>query len=199
VSLVALALAAMLATGERPHATPCETLRAAEARWVGIARAYARIAEAPPAEWRWRGAASKLQIIRAGVTIARHESHFTRDVQVGEKRGGGAVCLMQVDPDEARKLGEDPEAMVGASDEALDRCLRVGVIILARMRGQAEAKCWNAPHWFGPTVAGYGSGAGCVPLTTEWAEGVAARVRTYERTGVRRPLPKRMNELLEEL
>jgi hypothetical protein len=197
MSLAAIALGAMLATGEKPHATPCETLQAAETRWVGIARGYGRAAEAPPPEWRWRSELGKLQLVRALVAIGRHESRFRRDVQVGEKRGGGAVCLQQLEPVEVRKLGEDPEQLVGVSDEAIDRCLRVGTIMLARMRAQAEARCYGAPHWFGPTVAGYGSGKGCVPAG-DWIEGVAARVRTYERTGVRRSLPARMRELLED-
>jgi hypothetical protein len=195
VSLAALALSAMLAI-ESPAAVPGETRDEATVRWAKIAHAVALVAEDPPTSWRWRGRLGELQLVRAVVTIAKHESHFALRVHDGRKRGGGAVCLMQLDPPTARKFGFEPEALVGLDDDSTFRCFYAGATILAKSRGLAEARCWGAAHWFAPTVAAYGSGAGCVPRG-EWANGVAKRAATYDRTGRRKPLSTTALEILE--
>jgi hypothetical protein len=194
-SLAAIALASMLAV-DRPIASTYESKPQAEQRWARIAVSMAHIAAHPPAEWHWRGEVGALQLVRGEVTIADHESHFGWFVHGGFKRGGGAVCLAQLDPGEVRKLHFDPESLVGFDDASTERCFYASAIVLGRMRDLAERRCSDAGHWFAPTVAAYGSGRGCVP-TGAWVNGVRARAATYERTGDRRPLPARVLALLE--
>jgi hypothetical protein len=196
MSLAAVALSAMLAV-DHPVASAHETADEAMFRWSRIASALARVANDPPREWRWLDAMGRLQLVRAEVTIGKHESNFTWAVHAGVKRGGHSVCLTQVEPREARKLGYDPESLVGTDDEATERCFRASVTILANMRELAEHRCSSARHWFAPAVAAYGSGRGCVP-EGEWAKGVAARERTYERTGMRKALPASVAAMLED-
>jgi anaerobic selenocysteine-containing dehydrogenase len=157
-------------------------------RWATIALADAAVAANPPAEWHWRGADGRLQLVRALVTIARHESAFWRSVHEGRLRGAaGEACLVQIHPDTARRLGIDLDSLVGIDQAATERCLRAGAIVLAMARELAECRCQAAPHWFAPSIAAYGSGAGCVPEGS-WVKGVEERVVTYARTGFRRPL-----------
>lgn len=170
-------------------------------RWATIAVSVERVAVTPPPEWVWRGAAGELQLTRALVTIARHESAFWRSVQEGRLRGTrGEVCLIQAMPATARAFGYDPESLVGIDAEATERCFRVGAAILGNMRRKAErtAHCRDAlwRHWFEPTIALYGSGADCIP-TGDWVKGVADRVHSYELTAQRAPLPQFAIELIE--
>lgn len=190
-SLAAIALSAMLAI-DHPVETRDECIDEATARWAMIARVIGRIAEHPPEEWRW----APIQLIRSSVTIAEHESRFRRDVHIGKKRGGGAVCLTQIDPAVAAMFDWQPESLVGVNEEATERCFRAEVVILAKARSMAEHRC-SGGHWFAPSVALYGSGKGCVP-TGKWAAGVEARERTYIRTGARKQLPAFMLEMVEE-
>lgn len=185
-SLAAIAMSAMLAI-DKPIATHDERLSDAVERWAMIARVIGKVGNDPPTEWRWNDEAGKLQLVRSSVTIARHESDFAYSVHVGRKRGGGAVCLNQIDPSTAARFDIEPEALVGVNEEATERCFRAEVMLLARSRSLAEHQCSTAAHWFGPSVAAYGSGSGCVP-TGKWAAGVKARERTYALTGYRRPL-----------
>lgn len=191
-SLATIALAAMLAV-DHPVETRDECIDEAVARWAMIARVIGRIAEHPPQEWRW----APIQLIRSSVTIAEHESRFRRDVHAGKKRGGGAVCLTQIDPAVAAMFDWQPESLVGVNEEATERCFRAEVVILAKARLLAERECSTAKHWFAPSVAVYGSGKGCVPHG-RWATGVEARERTYVRTGYRKQLPAFMVAMVEE-
>jgi hypothetical protein len=194
-SLAAIALASMLAIS-RPIETPDECIEDAVARWGLIARVIGHVAEEPPSEWRWGGPVGQLQLVRGVVTIMKHESTFSYRVHAGLKRGGHAVCLLQIEPSEAARVDVEPEALVGVNEAATELCVRTGVRMLGRMRSLAEHRC-SGSHWFGASVAAYGSGAGCVP-TGKWAEGVAARVVTYGKTAFRKPLPPFMAELVRE-
>ena len=175
-----------------------ETEAEALARWATIAVVVARVAKDPPSEWRWTSNAGRLQLVRAVVTIMRHESAFWRSVHEGRLRGGlGEVCLAQIRPVVARQFGIDPESLVGLDAAATERCVRASVLILAKSRNLAERRCSRAPHWFAPTVAAYGSGSGCTPCPgSEWAEGVTAREATYWKTGARKPLSTTALEIL---
>lgn len=179
-----------------------ETEPEALERWATIAVAVEAVAKRPPVEWRWGGAVGELQLTRALVTIARHESAFWRSVHEGRLRGAqGEVCLEQIQTKTAWAFGYDPETLVGVDRESTERCLRVGAIVLAKARDAAERKAGCADvmrySWFQGAIAIYGSGAGCVP-EGDWTQGVSARMRTYDRTGVRKRLPELAVQLLGE-
>lgn len=193
--LATLALAAMLRI-DRPIETEHELYEDAVVRWGKIAESIAYVAENPPPAWRWRGELGRLQLVRAEVTIMHHESHFSERVHSGVKRGGGAVCLTQIDPMTAKRFGFEPESLLGLDDASTRRCVYASVTILAKSRELAEARCSDAKHWFAPSVAAYGSGSGCVPAG-KWAKGVAARMTTYNRTGDRRAIPWNIALLME--
>jgi hypothetical protein len=157
-------------------------------RYATIALAEANVAKAPPVEWHWCNAAGDLQAVRAEVTIARHESGFWRSVHEGKLRGpAGEVCLVQIHPVLARLLGIDLESLVGVDLAATERCFRAGLTVLAKSRDRAErdAHCADSLryHWFQPSIALYGSGRDCI--AGDW---VQRRMRTYARTGERKPL-----------
>ena len=154
------------------------------ARYALIARAIANVVAAPPAPWKhsW----SRVELGRALVTIARHESAFWRPVHAGALRGpAGEVCLVQVHPITAAKLGIDLESLVGVDLAATERCLRVGAELLARARLMCGA---GERGWFPRAIAAYGSGEGCTAAGS-WRDGVDERLATFDRTDRRDPLP----------
>lgn len=162
-------------------------------RYATIARANAKVCSNPPPAWKPRW--GSLACSRGETTIARHESAFWRSVHEGRLRGpAGEVCLVQLHPAVLRSLGIDPESLVGIDDAATERCLRVGVELLGLARGLVEQQESVPEHWFGPSVATYGSGALGVSLDSAW---VAARVATFEKTARRKPLPFRALVALE--
>lgn len=173
-----------------------ETYDEGMARYAIIARAVTRVANNPPAEWVWLGRLGALQIVRAEVTIARHESGFWRSVHEGKLRGpAGEACLVQIHPATARHFGIDLESLVGLDEDSTYRCIYAGVFVLAKARVLAERRCHDGKHWFEPTIAAYGSGKGCVP-TGDWVNGVQARVNTYAKTGMKNTLPSDVLALL---
>lgn len=165
--------------------TPGEAL----GRWGTIAIAMDRVAKRPPPSWRpsW----ATIGLVRGMVTIARAESAFWRSVHEGRLRGpSGEVCLVQVMPSTATRLGVDPESLVGIDVEATERCLRVG----AELLGLAVERCIGAeelkPGWFETAVVSYWTPDRCVPAP-EQQKGIETRRKLYERTGKRKPLPFR--------
>ena len=162
-------------------------------RWATIAHAVDRVCSSPPPAWKPRYGA--LACARGLVTIAHHESFFWLSTHEGRLRGAlGEVCLVQIHPKVARDMGIDPESLVGTDAASTERCLRVGVEILGLMRGLVEQREPIPSHWFGPSVAAYGSGSLDVSQSAGW---VVDRVATYAKTARRKALPFRALIALE--
>jgi hypothetical protein len=166
--------------------TRLETPGEATERWGVVARAFEAVATDPPPAWcpEW----ATIGMIRGGVTIARAESAFWRSVHEGKLRGpSGEVCLMQIHPRTAARLGVDLESLVGLDPASTERCIRVGVELLA----VGIERCWGpgklGRDWFQRAVVGYWTPATCTP-SGEQVKGVELRGRLYARTGQRRPL-----------
>lgn len=163
-----------------------ETAAEGTDRWATIARASARVCSSPPPAWKAKWGA--LACTRGLTTIMRHESAFWRSVHEGRLRGpAGEVCLVQIHPAVTKALGIDPETLVGIDDASTERCLRVGAELLGLSRGLVEQHEPVPEHWFGPSVAAYGSGS----LGGHESKWVTDRVATYEKTGRRKALPFR--------
>jgi hypothetical protein len=166
-----------------------ESRMEALARWATIARAIELVALQPPAAWR----GSPLQLTRALVTIARHESAYWRSVHDGSLRGeAGEACLVQVHPEAARALDVELEELVGLSKDATTRCLRAGAALLGRARNQCPSE---GGHWFSTTIVGYWQST--CRVEPGHVEGVEARERTYVRTGARSALPDDARAVLQ--
>ncbi len=162
-------------------------------RWATIAHAVARVCSSPPPAWKPRW--GSLACARGLVTIARHESAYWRSVHEGRLRGpAGEVCLVQLHPAVLRSFGLDPEKMVGLDEASTERCLRVGVELLGLARGLVEQHETVPSHWFGPSVATYGSGVLGGSLEAKW---VTDRIATFAKTARRKPLTFRAMLALE--
>lgn len=107
-------------------------------RYASIARSIGRVASAPPPGWPGTPA----ELARALVVVARHESAFWRDVQVGTMRGpAGEVCLVQLHS--AAGIPEaERQATVGLGDDALDRCFSWGARLFSRARAHCKGRRW---------------------------------------------------------
>lgn len=159
-------------------------------RWGTIAIAIERVANDPPPAWRRSWAT--VGLVRGLVTIARAESAFWRSVHEGRLRGpSGEVCLVQVMPSTAHRLGVDPESLVGLDVDATERCFRAG----AELLGLAVERCVGTerlgPGWFETAVVSYWTPDRCEPLGEIQLEGIALRSRLYARTGKPKKLPFR--------
>ncbi len=162
-----------------------ESRKAAVARYAGIAESIARTAkrlkscEAPCRPIYWPGDTRSLAI--ATLTVVKHESGFREDIQGGYGplgRGSrGESCLMQVMPDQAVRqavwLSEDARAkiaksrvareafaksLLGTKPAALDRCIEVGVRMLAESRKSCSK---SSANWAYGMYSMYGTGTTC--------------------------------------
>lgn len=158
-----------------------ETPAEGRARFATIAVATDYVERNPPESWRsGRGAAYPFGDLSDGlVTIMRHESAYWRSVHEGRIRGAaGEWCLVQIHPSVLDSLGVTGEELVGIDLDSTIRCLMAGAELLGRARRLCPP---GEKGWFGPTIAAYGSGQGCL-VTDEW---VSDRVDTFHR--VQRP------------
>lgn len=138
--LLGVMLAATPPGKSRFPAESVESEADGRARYEQIAGALAEIALDPEEKPVFDGARGRERTAALVLAIARHESGFRRDVDLGLARhangGGPYFCMMQVSV-----KGRTPEGWTGA-DLTSDRrrCFRAGLHILQHARGSCRAE-----------------------------------------------------------
>lgn len=156
-------------------------------RYAGIAVQVARVAAAPPPQWR----GTPHELVDALVTIARHESAFWLEVQLGHMKGpAGELGLWQANsgsgvPETYRR------SLVGPGPGPVFRGAWWATVQLGRARSRCRPS--DPSRWFYAAVSAYGSGGTCAG--GKWARD---RENTYARVRARkRPLPPLARDALD--
>ena len=191
--LTAWLMAIMLATvppgrSRRPEEAR-ETAEAGRARYGAIARAMAEVSLDPEEAPLFAGERGREKTALFLLTIALHESHFRRHVDLGlgpHARGGGGRyhCMMQI----LVKKGRTPEGFT-AEDLVKNRqaCFRRGLHILQRAKRFCDAA---GPRAF---LNHYASGT-----CHRGAQAASKRWKTFDALMREHGWPKRLEELHEE-
>jgi hypothetical protein len=133
----------------------------------------------------------------AGLSSSIWESGYREDIMEGHAplgRGSdGEVCVMQVRPEYVAQYADwqpakDPDQMtqedwaqevLGSDVESLERCFRVGLRIMARMRGAAKRRC-PGDLVYG-MYAFYGNGRSCNGKTVELGDYARLRANSFSK------------------
>lgn len=208
MSIYELVLSAMLTWPSNPNDP--ETANARRARIEMTAASVARAVDLAAMTGRWPAGRPRLELAAHTVSTIRYESGWlSRKVHEGEAVGDldehadrrGSYCLMQINTGTGRPV----RSLVGVNQAATNKCVWVGVQILAWSTRQCVSRGWlgmaslhtsyTAGYRCRPSADGLRRGRYALSLWRDWRRKVKAAPNVDEEALAALPLEEEESDV----